>query len=80
MPPRKKSENIDLVIPDYFKLELGKNNKALHAFDKFPPSHKKEYVQWIIEAKSDETRKRRMDKAIELIAEAKGKNWEYERK
>ncbi len=80
LPPRKKSENKDLVIPAYFKLKLGKNKKALHAFDKFPPSHKKEYVQWIIEAKSDETRKRRMDKAIEWIAESKGINWKYERK
>ena len=80
LPPRKKSENKDLVIPDYFKLELGKNKKALHAFDKFPPSHKKEYVHWIIEAKSEETRKRRMNTAIEWIAEGKGRNWKYERK
>ncbi len=80
LPPRKKSENKDLVLPDYFKLELGKNKKALHAFDKFPLSHKKEYLHWIIEAKSEETRKRRMDKAIEWIAEAKGINWKYERK
>jgi len=80
LPPRKKSENKDLVIPDYFKLELGKNKKALHAYDKFPPSHKKEYLHWIIEAKSEETRKRRMDKAIEWIAEGKGINWKYERK
>ncbi len=80
LPPRKKTEQKDLVIPDYFIKLLGKNNKALQNFEKFPPSHKKEYVQWITEAKTEETRNRRMNTAIEWIAEGKGRNWKYERK
>ncbi len=80
LPPRKKTEQNDLIIPDYFIKLLGKNNKALQSFEKFPPSHKKEYVQWITEAKTEETRKRRMDTAIEWIAEGKGRNWKYEKK
>ena len=80
LPPRKKTENKDLVIPDYFINALSKNKKALQTFEKFSPSHKKEYVEWIIEAKSEETRNRRMDTAIEWISEGKGRNWKYERK
>ena len=80
LPPRKKTENKDLVIPDYFINALSKNKKALQTFEKFSPSHKKEYVEWIIEAKSEETRNRRMDTAIEWIADGKGRNWKYEKK
>ncbi len=80
LPPRKKTEQKELVIPDYFTNALSKNKKALQTFEKFSPSHKKEYVEWIIEAKSEETRNRRMDTAIEWISEGKGRNWKYERK
>lgn len=80
LPPRKKTEKKDLIIPDYFTKGLSKNKKALQDFEKFPPSHKKEYVQWITEAKTEDTRNRRMETALEWIAERKGRNWKYERK
>lgn len=80
LPPRKKTELKELVIPEYFTKALKKNKKALDVFDKFPPSHKKEYVLWITEAKTDETRNRRMETALEWIGEGKGRNWKYERK
>ncbi len=80
LPPRKKSESKDLIIPDYFTKALSKNKSALLAFEKFPPSHKKEYMQWITEAKTEDTRNRRMETALEWIAEGKGRNWKYERK
>ncbi len=80
LPPRKKTEKNDLTIPEYFTKALKKNKKALQAFESFSPSHKREYVQWITEAKTEETRNRRMDTALEWIAEGKGRNWKYERK
>ena len=80
LPPRKKAEHKEIIVPDYFSKALNKNKKALQAFEKFPPSHKREYLQWITEAKIDETRNRRMDTAIQWIAEGKGRNWKYERK
>ena len=80
LPPRPKTEKKELVIPDYFTTALGKNKKALQGFEKFSPSHKREYVEWITEAKTEETRNRRMDTALEWIAEGKGRNWKYERK
>lgn len=80
LPPRKKAEAKELIIPDYFTKALGKNKKALQGFEKFPPSHKKEYVQWIIEAKTEDTKNKRMATALEWIAEGKGRNWRYEKK
>ena len=47
LPPRKKTEKKDLVIPEYFTKALNKNKKALQAFEAFSPSHKREYLEWI---------------------------------
>ena len=78
LPPKKKVAKADIVVPDYFTKALGKNKKALKVFEAFSPSHKKEYVQWITEAKTEETRNRRMETALEWIAEGKGRNWKYQ--
>ena len=64
------------VPPDLIKA-LHKNAKARAVFEAFPPSHKREYVQWIVEAKTDETRQRRLDQAVEWISEGKQRNWKY---
>jgi uncharacterized protein YdeI (YjbR/CyaY-like superfamily) len=62
--------------PDLAKA-LKKNAKARATFDAFSPSHKREYVEWIVEAKRDETRNRRLGQAIEMLAEGKTRNWKY---
>ena len=69
-----------VTVPIYFKTALRKNAKARAAFDAFPPSHKREYVDWIASAKTDETRQRRLDTALEWIASGKSRNWKYERR
>ena len=74
LKPREKKE---LVIPDYFIAALEKNKKALTAFENFSYSHKKEYVQWITEAKGEETRKKRLETALEWLAEGKPRHWKY---
>ncbi|MEO6328761.1 MAG: YdeI/OmpD-associated family protein [Ginsengibacter sp.] len=80
LPPRKKdTEKKELIIPGYFTKALIKNKNAYKTFEAFSPSHKKEYVQWITEAKTEETRNRRIAKAIEQIAESKGLNWKYQK-
>lgn len=79
LPPRKKiTDKQELVIPADFSAALLKNKKASGTFEDFSPSHKKEYIQWITEAKTEDTRNRRMASAIEWIAEGKGRNWKYE--
>ncbi|MES2647678.1 MAG: YdeI/OmpD-associated family protein [Bacteroidota bacterium] len=77
---KKPSSNMnkDLEIPEYFMQALKKNTKALANFEAFPYSHKKEYLGWIIEAKTEITRQKRLDTALEWIAEGKGRNWKYE--
>lgn len=72
-PKAKKA----LIVPDLLTSALRKNKKAMTAFESFSPSHKREYVEWISEAKSDETRKRRLTTAIEWMAEGKPRNWKY---
>jgi len=66
-----------VTAPGYITAALGKNKKALATFDAFSPSHRREYVQWITEARTDATRTRRLDQAIEWIAEGKPRNWKY---
>ena len=81
LPPRKKSPaSKELVVPDYFIKELKRNKKALNTFENFSYSHKKEYVEWITEAKTEETRNKRLETAINWMAEGNGRNWKYERK
>lgn len=80
VPRRKARAKPPLKVPPYFTAALRKNKKALAAFDAFPPSHRREYLEWITEAKTEETRTRRMAQAVEWIAEGKGRNWRYERK
>ena len=53
---------------------------ALDVFLKASPSFRKEYITWIADAKTEATRHKRMDQALEWIAEGKGRNWKYERK
>ncbi len=67
-------------VPADLAAALKKHAKARSAFAAFSPSHKREYVEWITEAKSADTRARRLAQAIEWIAEGKSRNWKYERK
>jgi len=74
--PRKKKP---LRMPAELAAALKKNSKARSNFDAFSPSHKREYLEWIIEAKTEETRARRIAEALEWIANGKHRNWKYER-
>jgi uncharacterized protein YdeI (YjbR/CyaY-like superfamily) len=81
LPARAKSgDKKELDIPDYFTTALEANEKATETFENFSYSNKREYVEWIKEAKSEETRNKRLAVAVEQMAEGKSKNWKYERK
>lgn len=73
-------EKKEIVVPDYFLKTISKNKKALKTFEAFSYSHKKEYVEWITEAKSDATRESRMKTAVEWLAEGKPRMWKYVKK
>lgn len=69
----------ELVVPDILAAALKKNKSAKAAFEKFPYSCKKEYVEWITEAKTDATRDKRLATTIEWLSEGKRRNWKYEK-
>jgi uncharacterized protein YdeI (YjbR/CyaY-like superfamily) len=74
--PKPKAPR-ELAVPDELTNALRKNAKAKATFEKFSPSHKREYVEWITEAKTEATRTKRLQTAIEWMAEGKPRNWKY---
>jgi uncharacterized protein YdeI (YjbR/CyaY-like superfamily) len=65
-------------VPADLEKALKKNARARAAFEAFSPSHRREYVEWIEEAKREETRTKRLAKAIEWMADGKPRNWKYQ--
>ncbi|SDF21973.1 Uncharacterized conserved protein YdeI, YjbR/CyaY-like superfamily, DUF1801 family [Mucilaginibacter pineti] len=72
--PTPKTE---LVVPEYFIRFLTAFPNANLNFDRFSYSQKKEYVEWILEAKTEATRQKRLETAAEWIAEGKSRHWKY---
>ena len=64
--------------PPEFAAALKKNKKAAAVFAAFSPSCKREYVEWIADAKREETRQKRIAQAVEWIGEGKQRNWKYQ--
>jgi uncharacterized protein YdeI (YjbR/CyaY-like superfamily) len=69
-----------LAIPDLLIAALKRNKAAKATFDAFNPSNKRDYVEWLTEAKTDATREKRLDQAIEWMAEGKARHWKYQKK
>lgn len=67
-------------LPADFRAAMQASRKALASFEKFPPSQRKEYIEWITEAKQAATRERRIVQAVEWLAEGKPRNWKYMKK
>ena len=68
-----------LQVPDDFIAAVRGNRKALQTFEAASYSFRKEYLTWVTEAKTSETRLRRIKTSVAQMAEGKGKNWKYER-
>lgn len=77
---KPKHERKEYQMPDYFAKALSKNKKAKVTFENFSPSHKRDYLEWIVEAKTEETRNKRMATALEWLLEGKIRNWKYMKK
>ncbi len=77
LPVKRPRDRVELEIPDYFMAALKRNKKALRTFEGFSYTNRKEYVEWVTEAKREPTRERRMATAIEWMAEGKPRNWKY---
>jgi uncharacterized protein YdeI (YjbR/CyaY-like superfamily) len=77
LPSKVKTVVKELEIPAYITNALKKNTKARKTFEAFPYSHKKEYVEWITEAKTEPTREKRINTMLEWLEEGKDRNWKY---
>jgi uncharacterized protein YdeI (YjbR/CyaY-like superfamily) len=75
--PKAKIADSDLSIPDDFLTLLNGNPKAAENFAKGSNSFKKEYLQWLADAKTTATREKRMQTAFEWIGEGKSRMWKY---
>ena len=75
--PRRRRSSVTVRVPNDLSRALSKNRKAKFTFDSFSPSNKRDYVEWITEAKSSETRTKRLETALEWMAEGKPRNWKY---
>jgi len=76
-PKTRAKAKKSIPVPSDLKGALAKNKKARATFDGFSPSHRYEYLEWITGAKAEDTRKRRLDQAVEWMAEGKPRNWKY---
>jgi uncharacterized protein YdeI (YjbR/CyaY-like superfamily) len=74
---KPKKKRADLSVPDDLSAALKRNKQAKATFEGFRPSYRNEYVEWITEAKGEDTRKRRLETAIAWMAEGKPRNWKY---
>lgn len=78
-PPmrEKRKPKPALPVPSDLARALSRSRKARLAFKGFGPGHRREYIEWITEAKAAETRTRRLETAIEWMAVGKPRNWTY---
>jgi uncharacterized protein YdeI (YjbR/CyaY-like superfamily) len=67
-----------LKTPPDLNRALAKNKKAAAGFAAFSPSCRREYIEWIVDAKRAETREQRIATAVKWIAEGKQRNWKYQ--
>ena len=78
-PVAKKAPKPELAVPAELAAALKKNKKAQAAFEGFSPSHRREYIEWIVEAKTDATRDKRVATTIEWLVEGKSRMWKYQK-
>jgi uncharacterized protein YdeI (YjbR/CyaY-like superfamily) len=79
-PAVKKAPKKELPVPEELTAAFKKNKKARDNFEGFSPSHRREYIEWIMEAKTDATREKRIATTVEWLTEGKSRMWKYEKK
>src|SRR5688500_958191 len=75
---RAKKAPVEVSVHPDFARALKKNKSAQKHFDAFTPGKRNEYCEWVADAKTDATRAKRIDQAIEWISEGKSRHWKYQ--
>jgi uncharacterized protein YdeI (YjbR/CyaY-like superfamily) len=68
-----------VAVPEALTRALETNAEALATFERFSSSQRREYAEWVADARADATRERRIATALEWLAEGKARNWKYEK-
>jgi len=76
---KKSAPGKELAIPKALAAALKKNKKAMVTFEAFPPSQRREYIEWISEAKTDVTLDKRLTTTIEWLVQGKTRHWKYKK-
>jgi uncharacterized protein YdeI (YjbR/CyaY-like superfamily) len=77
---KKTAPTLEIEMPLDFENALATNEKASEHFKNFSPGKRKDYIKWILEAKTEATREKRIATALEWISEGKSKDWKYLKK
>lgn len=75
---RAARKAVQYTMPPALAEALEAHPKAKAVFDGFSPSHRRDYAEWIAEAKAEATRERRLAQAIEWLSEGKTRHWKYQ--
>lgn len=78
-PVRNKTAKAEIAMPDDFRAAIDANPAAAVTYEGFSPSCRREYLEWVTEAKQAATRERRIAQAVAWMAEGKKRNWKYEK-
>jgi|SRR5450432_240510 len=76
----KTAPKKELPVPLALAAGLKKNKKAKAGFDAISASQRREYIEWIVEAKTEVTKIKRINTTVEWSAEGKSLNWKYQTK
>ncbi|HEY5331862.1 MAG TPA: YdeI/OmpD-associated family protein [Acidobacteriaceae bacterium] len=76
--PAQRVAKPEVEVPPELAAALKKNKAARKVFEGFAPSHRREYMEWVADAKRDETRAKRVTQTVDWLAEGKRRNWQYE--
>jgi uncharacterized protein YdeI (YjbR/CyaY-like superfamily) len=77
-PVRNKTVKAPFTVPQDLRAAIDAAPTAKATWDAFPPSCQREYVEWVTEAKRDETRAKRLEQTVAWLNEGKRRNWKYE--
>lgn len=76
--PTVKKPRAAIEMPDDFRAALDASPAAAKQFDAFAPSKRRDYVEWVVDAKRAETRASRIAQSVDWIAEGKARHWKYQ--
>jgi uncharacterized protein YdeI (YjbR/CyaY-like superfamily) len=79
LPSKPRKPKPAAAAPDDLLALLRKSKKAAVNFENFSPGKRREYIDWITEAKRDETRQQRLAQTIAWVVEGKSRHWKYQR-